>query len=222
MNNSVSPRYATESRQFRIRTLFGLTLLVGVFCSLYGLGAEFVAAGVSLTCGVILVRLFVLSDYQMHARVVGTLAGALLYLVSLWLPVIPDGHFRGWQAAWAVAEHTVQLQFRDVINARPWAFAGILAIDVGNLMAVILPPFVIWKPQRTSTVLTLIAVICSVRAWAFFITVGVNVAHPETGYWLWCVSLTVLLVARLVPFQWRFERHLESSGDQLSIGRSPT
>jgi hypothetical protein len=189
--------------QFRLRTLLGFTLLIGVFCGLLKLGGVFVAAAVTITSGAVLVRQFAQSPYRDRARVVGTLVGGFLYLGSLWLPVTLEWDIFGWQAAWHYADQSLHLDYSGVLGTRAWDVANIWLINVGNLMAFALPPLVIARPLRLWWACTVVAAFCAVQAWLCYVApAGISYG---AGYWLWCVAFTVLLLARLMPFRWRFD-----------------
>ena len=69
--------------QFSLPALCGVTLSVGVLCSLARFGASYVVAALTLGFATLLIRLYVQSGYQQRLRVQGTLLGGLLFLSSL-------------------------------------------------------------------------------------------------------------------------------------------
>ena len=198
---------AAGNYQFRLRTLFAVVLLVGGLCGLAQWSATYVVAGISLVCGALLVNGFVTSPDQRHVRVMGTLVGGLLYLLSLWLPVSRGFDVIGWQAAGLYAAQTWDLDYRDILLVHYWDVAKIWMINMGNLMAFALPAWVVAKPKQLSTTLTVLAVLAATQAWLYpLIHAGPEITWEQTGYWLWCIALTVLAGARLVPFRYCFQQ----------------
>lgn len=191
--------------QFRLWSLIELTFVVTMLCALARIEIAYAVGFLTVTLAVATIRVFVASEHQRRVRVIGSLIGGLLFLASLWLPVEHQGGLLGWQGAGFYLQLTFNLDYATVISLKPSNLAILLLTNAGNLIALVDPALVIWRPWSLSRIVTILIGSAAMLAWTHSI-VGRGIETNGLGYWTWCSSLTIMLWSRLIPCSWTFER----------------
>lgn len=191
--------------QFPLWSLIELTFVVTMLCALARIEIGYATAFLTVTLAVVMIRAFVSSGNQRRLRVIGSLVGGLLFLASLWLPVDDSVDFLGWHATTFFLEFACRLEYRSALSAEPWNVIIVWLTNLGNLLTFAFPPLVVWRPWKLSRTATVLCGLAAVLAWSHC-TFGHGPTTYGIGYWTWCSSLTLVFLARLVPYSWLFER----------------
>ena len=191
--------------QFRLWSMIELTFVVTMLCALARIEAAYAVGFLTLVIAAATIRTFVASEHQRRLRVIGNLVGGLLFLASLWLPVKHQGDFLGWQAAMFYVQLSFNLDYHAVLSVDPWSPVILWLTNIGNLIALVVPTLVIWRPWRLSRFVTILIGTAAVLAWGQYM-LGLGIETGGTGYWTWYSSLAIMLWSRLVPYSWTFER----------------